>query len=53
MWNPDHYRVDRPGFLGSSKVNELKGSVDQLTKQVILRQEKVEALSQAINTPQQ
>ncbi len=40
-------------FSGSSKVNELKGSVDQLTKQVIVLQEKVDSLSQAINRPRQ
>ena len=35
-------------FSGRSKVDELKGSVQELTKQVVVLQGKVDALSQAI-----
>ena len=35
-------------FSGRSKVDELKGNVQELTKQVIVLQGKVDALSQAI-----
>ena len=35
-------------FSGRSKVDELRGNIEELTKQVVVLQEKVDSLSQAI-----
>jgi hypothetical protein len=40
-------------FSGGTKVNDLERSVEQLTKQVIVLQQKVDALSQVIKKQQQ